>query len=390
MKMKDYSHYKYSQFADDPDFIRWVLKPDQEAEEYWNQVMNRFPEKEKDIKQARKIIIGFQPIEDSISHSQLVQTWDKINPHKQTGKKRTIRFIYAAASIAAVFVLAISGIWYINHTSPDIEWKSASMNEGKSMLITGNDSIIEFDQELVTLDYRKKEEITINSDSTLDFKESPQQNTPNEIIVPRGKRMQVILSDGSKVRINSGTHFIFPANFNKKNREVYLYGQAYFEVSKDKQHPFQVHTPSQTIEVLGTSFNVNAYGDESIEETVLVEGSIKLSTNHLWSKSTILSPGEKGTINKTDQSVSVSVVDVNNYISWINGYLLFRNENIVSVIRQVSRYYNIAIEMPKNIEHISFSGKLDMDCGIEDVMKRISKASSIRYFYKDEKIILKP
>ncbi|MBO9572857.1 MAG: FecR family protein, partial [Chitinophagaceae bacterium] len=152
--------------------------------------------------------------------------------------------------------------------------------------------------------------------------------TFNTMSTPRGGQYQLTLSDGTKVWLNAASSITYPTAFNGNTREVKITGEVYFEVAKNKSRPFIVKTPTDEITVLGTEFNINAYQDETAVKTTLVEGSVKINN-------TVIKPGQaysKGKLFKTN---------IQQDIAWKNGYFMFDSENITSVMRKISRWYNV-------------------------------------------------
>ncbi|MCR8561985.1 FecR family protein, partial [Mucilaginibacter sp. BJC16-A38] len=157
-------------------------------------------------------------------------------------------------------------------------------------------------------------------------------NTINNISTPKGGQWQVILPDGSKVWLNSASSFNYPASFkNQKERIVELNGEAYFEVAKDNLHPFIVKTDKQSVQVLGTHFNINSYPDEPNVKTTLAEGSIKVTD--LAGETKQLVPGKMSVLR--NGSLTIADANIEEALAWKNGYFRFNDENIQSIMRKL-------------------------------------------------------
>ena len=169
----------------------------------------------------------------------------------------------------------------------------------------------------------------------------------NTLTVPYGKRFDILLSDGTKAYLNSGSSLRYPVSFLKgEDRQVYLTGEAFLEVFEDGEHPFIVNANELNIRVLGTRFNVSTYPEDETTEVVLVEGSVGLYSegeNFDTETNTILSPGLKGSYDKTDMSISTQMVITSVYTSWINGELVFRNMTFDNILKKLERHYNVSI-----------------------------------------------
>ena len=161
----------------------------------------------------------------------------------------------------------------------------------------------------------------------------------------QGMVTQFDLADGTKVWLNSGSVLQFPTSFTGALREVKLQGEAFFEVTKNENQPFRVHAKDLNVEVLGTAFNVVSYDDEQQAEVVLVEGKVKLSAEKNQKKKEfgIMHPGQKAVYSEDTRKVEAQEVDVEKYIAWRDGNLLFHDDPMEDVARRLSRWFNVEI-----------------------------------------------
>lgn len=172
----------------------------------------------------------------------------------------------------------------------------------------------------------------------------------------KGGQYQVILPDGTSVWLNALSTLKFPSTFSGKTREVELKGEGYFEVAKNKAIPFKVFTPLQEVEVLGTHFNINSYGDEPTTETTLLEGSV--SVIQLKSKkSALLKPGQQSSVSEIGR-IKIENIKAENVIAWKNGMFKFENSDISNVTRQFSRWYDLDFEFKGPIPDIKLWGEV--------------------------------
>ncbi|HWW42417.1 FecR family protein [Pedobacter sp.] len=207
-------------------------------------------------------------------------------------------------------------------------------------------------------------------------------NQLNTLSTAKGEHYQIILPDGSKVWLNAASSITYPVSFIKQQeRCVKLAGEAYFEVAKDKEHPFIVKTHKQEIKVLGTHFNVSAYEDEAITRTTLLEGSVRILSEHRISSSkqpsVVLKPGEQAVL--TGQSFSINQVDTEESVAWKNGYFRFNKENIISVMRKLSRWYNIDVIYEGPVSTEEFSGTASSTKPIEQVLHMLQYSNSVHF-----------
>ena len=203
-------------------------------------------------------------------------------------------------------------------------------------------------------------------------------NTPqlNNIATPNGGQWQVLLPDGSKVWLNSASSLSYPANFdNQKERIVELSGEGYFEVAKDKLHPFIVKTDKQSIEVLGTHFNINSYPDEPSVKTTLAEGRVKVSTTSGTVK--FLVPGQQSDLK--EGTLLVSKANIEEALAWKNGYFRFNDESIQSIMRKLSRWYNIDVQYTSNISNEGLNGKVSRYKNISQVLKALEATKTVHF-----------
>ncbi|SHI58065.1 FecR family protein [Arenibacter nanhaiticus] len=214
----------------------------------------------------------------------------------------------------------------------------------------------------------------------------------NTLTVPYGKCFQVILSDGTKVDLNAGTSLKYPVKFGKgKNREVFLNGEAYFDVKKDTAHPFVVNANDINIRVLGTRFNLSSYLEDRVINTVLVEGSISIYDQNATYKpetSTLLEPGYKASWDKNKQIIAIEEADIEMHTAWINGRIIFRHVPFNDIIKKLERKYNVTIQ--NNNEDLGkdiISASFDIET-IDQVFSYINEIHPIDYAIKDNTVII--
>lgn len=280
-----------------------------------------------------------------------VEDWKKIQTSIHKPEYNRIRYIKLLGGIAAIFVIGIGLLFFKkgNH----VENTPLAFNVDSENIIlklaNGNVKIINENGEGKV--YDEKGKVVGNQEGEhLNYVKNQQVKKLiyNELSVPNGKTFKVLLSDGTKVQLNAGTVLKYPINFIKgKNREVHLVGEAFFEVAKDKAHPFIVHADNLNVRVLGTSFNVNSYPEDKKIKTVLVEGSIALYGNgekYEKNKSITLSPGKKATYHREKHSIKIKKVNPAKYLGWLNGEMSFYHLNFATIINKLQRHYNVKIK----------------------------------------------
>lgn len=203
----------------------------------------------------------------------------------------------------------------------------------------------------------------------------------NTITTPRGGQFQVTLPDGTKVWLNAASSLKYPVSFNERRetgergtRLVELSGEAYFEVAKDKAHPFIVKSGKQDVEVLGTHFNINSYQNEKDIKTTLEEGSVRVSAER---SSKIIVPGQQVRLD-ANGSIAVIQADLETELAWKNGKLKFRDATIQQIMREVSRWYDIDIRYEGAVPADLFTGGISRKSNLSSVL-RIFEASQINF-----------
>jgi ferric-dicitrate binding protein FerR (iron transport regulator) len=217
--------------------------------------------------------------------------------------------------------------------------------------------------------------------------ESSDDDRMNTISTPNGGEWQIKLPDGSLVWLNAASSLTYNLNLaSAKQRLVKLQGEAYFEVAKDKAHPFVVSTEKQTVEVLGTHFNINSYPDERVTKTTLLEGSIRVS--HRDTQETeILQPGEQSIVSSS--GISVNEVDTDEFIAWTKGYFMFNNERQESIMRKLSRWYNVEVEYADEAaKNVMYYGTVSRFEKVSKVLRKFEQTGEVRFDIKANKIIV--
>lgn len=229
--------------------------------------------------------------------------------------------------------------------------------------------------------------ITKTQDGKLvyEIQTSTEEHKINTISTAMGETYQLRLPDGSQVYLNAASSLTYSANLKSHGkREVTLDGEAYFEISKDKERPFQVKTNGQTIEVLGTHFNVNAYTDEKAIKTTLIEGLVKVSTEN---SEKIIKPGEQAIKNENSNNISVAKVDTENITDWKDNDFNFNGDDLQSAMRKISRWYNVEIVYADNLpKNINPGGWISRNNNISAVLKMIEASGLVHFKIEGRRI----
>ncbi|MBD1423649.1 FecR family protein [Sphingobacterium chuzhouense] len=211
----------------------------------------------------------------------------------------------------------------------------------------------------------------------------------NTIAIPRGGQYKLMLPDGTKVWLNASSSLKFPV-FTGNSRVVELEGEAYFEVAtiyrknSSQKKPFIVKTSSQQIEVLGTHFNVNAYHNEEVVKTTLVEGKVKVSST-ATGEVRILKPGQQAQVAKTGNIHLFEDIDTEEAMAWKNGMFYFNNTDLATIMKQLSRWYNVEVDI-NNMPKKKFNGALSRDVKLSQVLKMMETTSGLRFIIDERRI----
>lgn len=210
----------------------------------------------------------------------------------------------------------------------------------------------------------------------------------NTIDVPYGERTQIFLYDGTKVWLNSGTKFRYPVAFSRNTRDVFIEGEAYFDVAKDVDHPFVVSSGQLKIQVLGTRFNVCAYPEDNEFSTTLDEGSVN-SINTTTGKSVKMNPGEQVILNRETNQMKRLSVDTELYTSWKENLLKFEDATFEEVIKKMERWYDVKITVDPAIdtkERYTMTIKTE---SLREMLQLVSKTTKIKYEIRENTVVIK-
>jgi transmembrane sensor len=322
---------------------------------------------------------------DKYLHSEMEASAGRILnaiPQSRPGIGRPAIRYMAAASLIGLLTLA-GGLWGLYHHRQDNKRATAATYYKNEVPPGGNHAILTLANGLhVILDSTGKGSLGIqgaarvmkvNSGSLL-YKPVSGDHSPsyfNTITTPAGGQYQVTLADGTKVWLNALSTFKFPTSFHGPDRTVELTGEAYFEVSKDKNRPFHVRVNGMDVEVLGTRFNVNAYSDESALRTTLLEGAVKLTKGKA---ALVLTPGQQGQTAAAGGFSIVPNADPDEAVAWKNGYFSFDDADIREVMRQLARWYGIQVRYEGNPGNALFWGKMGRDLNLTQVLSGLDKS----------------
>jgi transmembrane sensor len=300
----------------------------------------------------------------------------------QPPPRRLRPLLWRMAAAAVVTGVVVAAFFYLTPiTSPQptaqapvpVEKKDLAPGENKATLTLADGSTILLDNEsggeiaeqngIKVIKTGNGALVYVRQQDIIKAIEIPSYNT---ITTPRGGQYQVTLPDGTVVWLNAASSLKYPTAFTGRERVVELTGEGYFEVAGNKEKPFKVQTADQTVEVLGTHFNINSYADEPAVKTTLLEGSVKV-IQHGTHKTKTLKPGEQSTLSPDE--FSVAHVDTENAVAWKNNLFYFSGSDIPSVMRQIARWYNVSVEFEGNIPETRLWGKVYRNSNASKVLE---------------------
>lgn len=309
---------------------------------------------------------------------------------KKIRRRKVLHYTSIAASIIILF--SIGWTFQDNLFKPEIK-SVIDPNAITLQLANGEVQIISSDKNSQVTDSEGNVVGNQNGNQIVyDDKTDSDKLMYNIIKIPYGKRFELVLSDGTLVHLNSGTTLRYPVKFIKgENRQVFLEGEAFFDVAKDKKHPFVVNADNLNIRVLGTHFNVSNYPEDELTDVVLVEGSVGMYTSDQSfdaANNTVLKPGFKGSYNKKNSNINTKRVLTDSYTSWMQGKLVFKNMAFKDISKKLERHYDVTIlNKNRKLENEKFYASFG-DEPIEKILSYFNEIHGIKYTIKNTNITI--
>ncbi len=318
------------------------------------------------------------------------------------GYKQPARITYAKwwMAAAAVVVLATGAFFYASHqkTNPEkvysknvIKANGIIPGSNKALLTLANGEKIALnDASNGTVIKQGNTKVQKKEGGVLQY-EALQDTTSSEspvigyntVSTPKGGQYQIVLSDGTRVWLNSASSLKYPTAFVGAERNVELTGEGYFEVAKNKKMPFKVKSNGQEVEVLGTHFNIMAYDDEGETRTTLLEGSVKVSKGGV---NRILIPGQQA-VNQNDRDdVTVAHADIISVMAWKNGIFSLQNSSIHQIMRQIARWYDVDVAYQGNLKDKEYGGSVSKSQNLTEILKNLELTGTIHFKVEGRRI----
>jgi transmembrane sensor len=364
-----------------------------EEHEEWQSVLNDIELRDS----LNELIDGsyYQLTDDELvglSSNKADKIFTNISQQGAPQKKKTTRLWPRFAAAASILLLLSVAVYFYKQSgnqqqiaqmqfhdiAPGSNKATITLANGKQIALTGAKNGLLASQGNTTINMNGNNVIYNASGSANEL----QYNT---MTTPRGGQYPLTLSDGTKVWLDAESSITYPVAFIGNDRPVKVTGQVYFEVAHNPAKPFRVTADNQTVEVLGTHFNVNAYPDEPGIKTTLLEGSVKIMVN---GAKAVLKPGQQAQTNQ-DKITVLSNVDMSEAIAWHNGLFQFHKADIQTIMRQLARWYDVDVSYEGKIPDLTFSGKIYRNITALKVSDILSY-EKIHFRIEGKKIIVTP
>ncbi|HSF53836.1 MAG TPA: FecR domain-containing protein [Algoriphagus sp.] len=356
--------YSVEDFVLDPEFKKWVLNPDAETKIYWEEYLKKNPSKNQDIVAARKLLLNISRYEGQVSEGRIADTWsnieksiNEIHPEEIEGK------IIPLNAHVSLKKYSIEPIPYSKY--------------GQVLRVAAILVIAFF--LAFTANFLNRYQGELLSEAPVEIEEH---------VVPAGVKSHLTLWDGSKVVLNSGSSIRYIKNFEPDQRVVELTGEAFFEVTKDPSRPFIVKTNHLSTRVLGTSFNIKAIENETVE-VALFTGRVEVSVSSEQSKSINLTPGEALSFNPDSQQVRKGNFNQENVIAWTQKTIVFEQTHMNEIKRVLENWYGVEIQfLNRPDKDLEINAKFK-DQSLEDVLEGLSYSARFDFEINSEKAVIK-
>ncbi len=385
-----------SKYLEDKRFISWVFGPDEELEKWWKHYAFHHPEEKYQIEKARKILFKLKTTDKQLTDQEKILLFSGILKEieikqESKGRKTLVVSLLKYAAVAVLF-FSLGALLFYRNDNLKPEFYSKNLSEPTSgdvpRLIRSDGEKVELDEQNSKIEYRQNGQVVVNN-NVLNAANPAEIKTPdlNQLVIPYGNTSEIILSDGTKVYLNAGSRLVYPDYFADKNREVFLVGEAFFEVEHDEDHPFIVQTTDIRVKVLGTQFNISAYPSDNIIETVLTQGNVRIEKNNsgFFTETSELKPGQLAAFNKKSRETSIRTVNPDNYVLWKEGILKFESTDFSRIVKKLERFYNISFKYNDPLTGtIKISGKLEFAGSVQESLNSIALAASVEIIKKGE------
>lgn len=296
--------------------------------------------------------------------------------------------IRVISSVAASFLLIIGTatlwLWMEDREEVVPEWVASAPVAPKTSIIAQNDEPVELAESNLTVKGNQLFGSSLDGKKNISIELKP-DNEFNKLSVPAGGAYQLTLEDGTVVQVNAASELLFPTHFKKHLRQVELRGEGYFKVKHNPESPFNVLLGTLNVQVTGTTFNIKAYETEGSTSITLIEGSVNVREGQ--NLLATLSPGQQFIYQKASREYGITKADISAITSWTENKFIFRDETIGNIMSELSRWYNVEINVSDDIKNIRYSGILSRKQPLTDILNILHLTNELDFkYYKDRKI----
>lgn len=320
---------------------------------------------------------------NAVVHDSLVR-W------RVKARQRRLRVLYW--SVACLIVLfSVGGIlWMLPEDEPVYVTEKIEPGKSKAVLYMASGDVVNVDGQTGVMKEKDGTRIEIDGKEGIAYRvtggQQQEETLSNRIVIPRGGEFKLILADGTAVWLNSDSELSYPTAFAGQKREVFLRGEAYFDVKPDSLHPFIVHVDEVRIQVLGTQFNINTYAEGSIK-TVLVEGSVDLRNRA--GEHVVLTPNRMADYRTVEGRFELTDVDVQPHVAWREGNFIFQSESLESIMNKLSVWYDLNVFYAnEGLRDIRLSGNLERFSDVGKLFSKFEQISEARFKIQGKNVII--
>ena len=334
----DYRNYDIEDFLQDEFFVSWVINPNKESDHFWNQWISTYPEKHTVVEQAKELVKSIKYKEEQrLSEAEYTQVFESV---LKANRERNNR----------------SFIWQLKHT----------MRLAATIALLIAAAIV----------------LVLNPVSSGDVQSVKMLVAKTE----PGQKRTIKLSDGTTVMLNAGSSLVYPELFSDSSRMVTLFGEAFFDVEKDPSRPFEIESNNLITRVLGTSFNVRSYPEEATVSVAVMTGRVEVKGE--TGKSEILLPEDMGIFDVETGAIEKSHFDETSWIGWTKGILVFDNQTLPEIFKELENWYGVKIEVQKGMKlEGRYSGQY-LNKSLEVILEGISYTSHFKYSINQKTILI--
>lgn len=388
------------QLIEQESFINYCYRNNADDVTYWEKWLNENPSYERQVEEVKAVLLA-TPILASkkvIDHDFQLLKERIANQKKGKATRPTVKLWLRIGRIAAAVAIIFTGLFFYNRQHNSIAITNSASRWGNDIPPGKNAAILTLaNGKTIALNDSKSgviiklSGITYNDGTAIEAT-GAESHKLSTISTPRGGQYNIELPDGTTVALNAASTLKFPASFTGLvNRTVELTGEGYFKVTKDKNHPFIVKSAGQQVEVLGTQFNINSYSDEPSVKTTLLEGSVRISQISTIQKNgsdisvNVLKPGQQSQLNDAGKFI-IAEINTKEAVAWKEGKFIFKDESLGSIMRKISRWYNVDVIYQDIDPNEPFWGSISKFEKVSKVLEKLELTGGVHFKIEGKKI----